>query len=370
MNTVRILHAADLHLDSPFESHSAGKAALRRSEQRGLLLKLALLAEKEHAEIMLLAGDILDSDSAYLDTAEMAEQTLGRLSIPVFISPGNHDYYSSKSPYARLNKKPNIHIFQKSAIEYKEFPEQKVRVWGAGFTDRSSPPLLEGFCHTEKADFLNIMVIHGEAGVKDSAYNPISESDLQASGMDYVALGHNHTFSGLMRAGNTVYAWPGCAEGRGFDETGDKGVIIADIGKENRNLKFLSLRGRKYEILRIDVSGHASASKAVSAGLPLHDTTRDICRIVLTGECDVKPDTAAILRETEGRFFELSVSDKTVLRRDIWEKAGGDTLRGLFLTKMRQKFDAAETEEEREFVSAAVKYGLAALDNREEETLI
>ena len=73
------------------------------------------------------------------------------------------------------------------------------------------------------------MCLHGEVGVPGSRYDPISEAELARSGMAYIALGHAHAFSGLRRAGDSFYAWPGCPEGRGFDETGDKGVIVADV---------------------------------------------------------------------------------------------------------------------------------------------
>ena len=68
MSKLRILHSADLHLDSPFEGLSAGKAAIRRGEQRELLSALATLARRERADLVLLAGDLLDSDNTYYET--------------------------------------------------------------------------------------------------------------------------------------------------------------------------------------------------------------------------------------------------------------------------------------------------------------
>ena len=68
MSKMKILHAADLHLDSPFEGLPAAKAAQRRQEQRELLKKIAHTAEAERAELVLLSGDLLDSDSAYMET--------------------------------------------------------------------------------------------------------------------------------------------------------------------------------------------------------------------------------------------------------------------------------------------------------------
>ena len=102
MSDLKILHAADLHLDSPFEGLGAAKAAQRRDEQRRLLHRIAQLAEEESVDIVLLAGDLLDSDSTYAETAEALASSLGSISAPVFISPGNHDFYSPRAPYARV----------------------------------------------------------------------------------------------------------------------------------------------------------------------------------------------------------------------------------------------------------------------------
>ena len=59
---------------------------------------------------MLLAGDLLDSDSTYAETAEALASSLGSISVPVFISPGNHDFYSPRSPYARVRFPENIYL--------------------------------------------------------------------------------------------------------------------------------------------------------------------------------------------------------------------------------------------------------------------
>ena len=91
MKEIKILHCADLHLDSPFEGLGSGKASLRRREQRELLLRLAELARTEEVDLVLLSGDLLDSDNTYYETGEELNQCLRTLSIPVFISPGNHD---------------------------------------------------------------------------------------------------------------------------------------------------------------------------------------------------------------------------------------------------------------------------------------
>ena len=98
---MRVLHAADLHLDSPFRGLGAGKGRQRRQESRELLDRLADLANSRRAELVLLSGDLFDGAEVYRETLEQLRAALGRIRCPVFIAPGNHDPYTSQSPYHR-----------------------------------------------------------------------------------------------------------------------------------------------------------------------------------------------------------------------------------------------------------------------------
>lgn len=361
MKKLRLLHAADLHLDSPFEGLEQDKAVLRRKEQRLLLDRIAALANDRQVDLVLLSGDLMDSDSAYMETSEGLVKALGSISAPVFIAPGNHDAYSARSPYAKLKWPENVHIFTHPHIECVPLPDKNVRVWGAGFTGSDCPGMLTGFEAEKEPELLDVMCIHGEVGAGASVYDPISQDDIARSGMDYIALGHIHKQSGLCRAGDSFYAWPGCPEGRGFDETGDRFVYIVELYQGKCDIQPVSVAARRYEILEVDVSDGGD----VAAKLPAN-TQNDIYRLILTGETDEAPDLGAVRRAAEDRFFALQLRDMTRLRRDVWEKSGEDTLRGLFLKKLREVYDSAKTDDEREKVQQAARWGLAALDNREE----
>lgn len=364
MSVLKLLHAADLHLDSPFEGLGASKAALRRGEQRELLGRLADLAVSERVDLVLLAGDLLDSDNTFYETGEELIRSLRRISVPVFIAPGNHDYYSERSPYARLKLPENIHVFSSPEIGCFELGELGARVYGAAFTDRRSEPLLRGFRAERTEGIVNLLCLHGEFGARDSAYDPISEDDLAQSGMDYAALGHIHKASGLCRAGSVWYSWPGCPEGRGFDETGEKTVSIVELDGERCTLRPVSIATRRYEVLEVEVTG-AEPLLAIHTQLP-DETVRDVYRIVLTGETDSAPDLVRLRENLSEFFFELQLRDETRLRRSVWERAGEDSLRGLFLLKLRERYEAAQSESERIHIEQAARWGLAAIDNREE----
>lgn len=365
MSKIKILHSADLHLDSPFEGLPEGKAAIRRGEQRKLLSKLAAVAAEERVDLVLLSGDLLDSANTYFETGEELIRALGSIAAPVFISPGNHDFYGQRSPYARLKLPENVYIFRQNSISAVEVPKLNVRVFGAAFTDSRCQPLLESFCAERRQGITNIMCIHGEVGAAlGSPYNPISLEQLSGCGMDYVALGHVHKASGLMRAGETWYSWPGCPEGRGFDETGEKTVNIIELEDGECKLRTRVIASRKYEVMKVDVTG-IDPLLAVHTQLP-DDTVGDIYRIILTGETEQTPDVNRLDSGLSELFFELQLRDETRLRRSVWDSAGEDSLRGVFLSRLKARHDAAKDEAEKKTIEQAAHWGLAALENREE----
>ena len=364
MRSIRILHTADLHLDSPFEALSAAQASARRDEQRGLLRSLMELAEREQTDLIFLAGDLLDSGNTFYETGEELLRVLGNAPCPVFISPGNHDWYSPRSPWARLKLPDQVTLFTDPEIRFVSVPSCDARVYGAAFTDRRSGPLLKGFHAERKPDMYNLLCLHGEVGNPSSAYNPISIEELSDSGMDYIALGHIHQASGLLQAGQVYYSWPGCPEGRGFDESGEKTVNLVELSPDGCDLQQLSIAGRHYRKMSLDISD-ADPLLLIHTSLP-DDTVRDIYRITLKGETAAAPDLHRLHQNLDEMFFALQLRDETVLRRSVWESAGDDTLRGLFLTRLKERFDEAGDDSQRAHIEQAARWGLAALDNAEE----
>lgn len=356
---IRILHAADLHLDSPFEGLPEEKAALRRAEQRELLRELAQLRAESGAQLVLLPGDIFDSSGGWAGTEDQLRLALAEMEAPVFISPGNHDSYIPGGRWDRLRPPANVHVFTSSRPEAVVLPELGARVWGAAFSDSTSGPLLRGLRAEKTPGLLDLLCLHADVGVPNSRYCPVSESELAGSGMDYAALGHVHKFSGLQRAGDCFWAYPGCPEGRGFDESGEKGAVIADVEPGRVNLRFVPLGTRRYEVLELD------ASELERFSLP-EGAERNIYKITVTGETETPPDLAALRRRLEPGCFGLRLRDATRLRRDVWQRAEEDSLRGVFLRLLRERWEAAGDEAGREAVTRAARWGLAALDGGEE----
>lgn len=360
----RIVHGADLHLDSAFGGLSVDKARERRRESGDLIDRLGRLVKAENAEILLLSGDLFDGERVFPETLDHLRDVLGSLSCSVFIAPGSHDPFTPASPYALQRWPGNVHIFRREELEAMVLPGLDCVVYGAAFTSRSrTDQVLAGF-QAQKDDRIRLLCLHGEVGGPDGGYGPVLQEQLVASGAHYAALGHVHQFGGVRKDGGTYWAYPGCPEGHSFDEPGDRGVLAGTVDRYGVELRFVPLCRRRYRILEADVTG-ASPEEALERVIP-EGAERDICRIVFTGAADERGvDLPALERAYREKFYSLELRDQTRPAQSLWAKAGEDTLRGLFLREMKARYDAAPSEEAKGDIALAVRFGLAALDGRD-----
>ena len=372
---MKLLHAADFHLDSPLTGLPPDKGALRRRELRDIPARLAELARAEGVDLVLLPGDLLDGARVYPETVRALADALETMAVPVFIAPGNHDCYHSRSPYAAAWP-DNVHIFTSPALEGVALPALGCVVHGCAFTAprREDDPLV-GFAVPDDGQ-LHLLCLHGEVG-KVGSYAPIDPASIGNSGAVYAALGHIHAgMSG--RAGKTLWAYPGCPEGRGFDELGPKGALIVtfgeparlevsspdgpafapmDLGAQSAAARFVPVCRRQYRIEAVNVDSFTDA-------LPQGESP-DLVRLLLTGESRFVPDVTALTAQAAPHFFHVELRDRTTLPQDLWARAGEDTLTGLFLREMKDRLEGAE-DGERDKLLLAARFGLAALEGGED----
>ena len=373
---MKLLHASDFHLDSPLSGLSTEKSTQRRRELREIPSRLAALARDEEVDLVLLPGDLFDGERVYPETVRALVGALEDMAAPVFIAPGNHDYYHPKSPYASPFWPDHVHIFTDPELQEVELPGLNCVVHGCAFTapHREDDPLA-GF--TVPADGrLHLLCVHGEVGLTGN-YAPIDPKSLERSGTAYAALGHIHA-AGSGRAGKTLWAYPGCPEGRGFDELGQKGALIVsfgenaqlgisspdgppmvpiDLGIQSAAAKFVPVCRRQYRVETVNVNDFATA-------LPTGQCP-DLVRILLAGECPDAPDLAAFTAQAAPHFFHVELCDRTTLPVDLWARGSEDSLTGLFLREMRARLEAADGDEKDKLLLAA-RFGLAALEGGED----
>ena len=352
---IKILHGADFHLDSAFSALSAEQASQRRQEQRSALEQLANLCDG--CDLVFLAGDLFDSAHIYRDTLDALKRFFSAVKAEVFIAPGNHDFVSGGSPYLAENWGENVHIFTKPTIERVRLERLHCDVYGAAFTAREMPPLLENFRVTDP-EALNLMVLHGELQ-PNSVYNAITPAQVENSGLDYLALGHNH-LGQTRQFGRTLCAWPGCLMGRGFDECGQKGVLRVEAEKGACRAEFVPVLTRKYEILKVPAGD--DPQRSVREALP-EGAARDCIRVILTGEAETI-DLPALEEALRGSCYSLSLRDATEPKQELWSACGSDTLRGQFLRNLKEQYDRSGEAERRKIVLAA-QLVTALMDGRE-----
>jgi DNA repair exonuclease SbcCD nuclease subunit len=281
--------------------------------------KIAELCRLENCDLVLLAGDLFDG-RPNRDMVDIVKKSLADCGVPVLIAPGNHDFCDRESPWITESWPENVYIFR-GGLEAVSIQGLDCRVYGAGFQSMDCESLLNGF-EAEGDEGYCLAVLHGDPLQKNSPCNPVTASQVKQSGLDYLALGHIHK-AGAFRAANTLCAWPGCPMGRGWDETGEKGVCIVTL-EEDAQIRPVSLDTiRFYEL---DVNVGADARAALESALPAVGSD-DFYRINLTGEGQVDLKT---LRQAFEGFPNLELRDRTDPPVDVWAEADEDSLEGIY----------------------------------------
>ena len=349
---MKILHTADWHLDTPFSGFSGEKRDFLRRELLKIPAKIAQLAVNEGCSMILIAGDVFDG--AYTtDSLDAVRTALGNCGLPVFISPGNHDFCTPDSPWLAERWPENVHIF-KGGMESVAVSARNCRIYGAGYSSMDCEPLLENF-RKEGQETCHIGLIHGDPTSASSPYSPVTAAQVRASGLGYLALGHIHK-SGFFTAGQTLCAWPGCPMGRGYDELEEKGCYIVDL--DTKVCRFVALDAPRFFDLEAETGERAAAS--LDALLPPVES-KDFYRVTLTGSGD------GSVEELLARFAHipnLELRDQRTEKVDIWAAAGEDTLEGVYFRMLRQMLDTAD-EKEAAQIQLAAEISRKLLDGRE-----
>ena len=334
---IKILHSADWHLDSPLQMDDSLREELSKIPE-----KVISLCKEQNCDILLLSGDLFDGAASF-DSVQHLKKLFAQLEIPVFITPGNHDYVGAGSPWLTEAWPENVHIFTNCAIESVALPALDCRVYGAGFTSMDCAALLEGFTAQQEQKYA-IGIFHGDPTQVNSPYCPITTAQVQNSNLDYLALGHIHK-GGSFQVGKTLCAWPGCPMGRGYDEEGEKGVLMVTID-DTVSTRFVTLDTPRFYDITTDVGTDAKAT--LDTILPPVGN-RDFYRITFTGTSD--PLDLDALKRAD--FPNLKLRDKTVMPVDIWSNAGEDSFEGMYFGKLQKALETADEDAARQIRLAA-----------------
>ncbi len=368
---MKLLHTADLHLDSPFAGDDPRVAEERRESQREVLRRIFSLAKRESADMILIAGDLFDGKYVTPETEALCLSLFGEAGCPVVIAPGNHDPFVAGSFYQKRELPDNVYVFSSSQLQCFDFEELGVKLFGYAFTSAvmtESP--LAGAEIPEEDGSLCILCAHGELGAALSRYAPIPVSDAVRLSLDYCALGHIHKAGDVIREEQTTLCYSGIPQGRSFDETGDGSVRIVTLSRDRLpTVEQVKVSRERYLWEELDVSGCEDASAMIAKMgeliSPLRGEDATHLRLTLTG--NALPEAVAELtekrEELSGGLAELELRDRTTPFADSAYLERDVGLKGAFYRSLYPKL-IHEDPKVRHTALRALQIGLCAIDNR------
>jgi DNA repair protein SbcD/Mre11 len=269
---MRLVHAADLHLDSPLLGLSRLEdgdlaATLRRATRRACE-NLVDLCVAERADALLLAGDVYDGDWRDYATGAFFVRQLSRLhdeGIPVFLVNGNHDAESEITRSLRLP--PNVHRLSTERPETVVLHDLGLAVHGQGFPTRAVLENLVPAYPDRIPGLVNVGLLHTSVTGAEGhdSYAPCTPEDLERCRYEYFALGHVHDRRVVVE-GEHVAAFSGNLQGRHPREPGAKGATVVEVEPGGRaQLRHEVCDVARWTHIRLDATGLGDADEVLEA---------------------------------------------------------------------------------------------------------
>ncbi|MBQ5800286.1 MAG: DNA repair exonuclease [Clostridia bacterium] len=372
LNKVRILHTGDIHLDSAFSRAGVRGGEERRAELRSVFSDLMKYVKNGKIDVLLIAGDLFDTELATSETLELLVREFSSCRIPIFIAPGNHDPYTANSIYSFGKFPKNVHIFKEKTLSSVYIENLNTEVYGWAFEDISHgfSPIADK--HVEKEGCLNLVCGHAQLDNPLTEYCPVTKRDIESFGADYYAFGHVHLNPEQKKVGDASYAYSGFLLGRSFDECGAGGAWLIEAeekegGGYEIETKRLTFGQHIYESITVNIDGSLD-TPAIERKI-----REEIKRLGLGGGCSLRVTLKGAVslsfstKELEG--CELGVDyveykNRTTPAYGAEELKNDMTIKGelyRYLLPILEEGSASE----RETALRALKIGLAALDGRD-----
>lgn len=352
---MKILHCADIHLDS----------TERREELVMAFHNMISDGVKEKVTAVIIAGDLFDKAgvSAFSRKAVL-DEIKAHTDISFYYLRGNHD--NSNVFGKEKNLPENLFMFNDEWTVYDL--GENVMLTGAELTAENAGMLYSSLKLDQNA--YNIVVLHGQeyaSSAKDRA-GAVSLKDLKDQGIDYLALGHIHFYKCEMLDTRGRYCYPGCLEARGFDEAGEHGYIILDIDPITHETK-IEKRCDPIRLVyeeEVDVTGCMSSHEIADRIEEEIDkrllVESNLLKVILVGEVDAEceKNTDYIEKRFSSRFYEFRLKDQTRISIDFDAYAGSSSLKGEFVNLVKAAEDLSEEDKKR-----IIRIGILALKGEE-----
>jgi DNA repair exonuclease SbcCD nuclease subunit len=275
MESLRFIHAADLHLDSPFRAVGSVSAALKKQLQTATMGALRRVVDHTircKADFLVVAGDIYDSKDRNLRALVSFRNEMERLAernIPVFIVHGNHDPLNGWGSGFQLP--PNVVTFggEADTEPFLRRGREAAQLTGISYVrERETDNLAASLKPADAAPY-SIAVLHANVGHHHghADYAPATIAELLSAGFDYWALGHVHTRS-VLAAEPAMVVYSGNTQGRNPRETGPRGCYQVDVDTHRRaHLEFIDTSIARWTHLELSIANLNSMDQLVDSML-------------------------------------------------------------------------------------------------------
>lgn len=268
MARFRFIHAADLHLDTPFEGVSSKNERLAerlRDASLATFDALVKFAIERDVAFVVFSGDLYDGPNRGLRAQLRFLKGLERLSehkIASFIVHGNHDPLEG---WSAISKWPeHVTVFGSNQVERVEVSREGqplAQVYGISYARREMTENLSERFEWEPGPGVHVGVLHCNVGShsEHAPYSPCTIKDLQSRNLDYWALGHIHKRQ-ILSAGKPWIVYPGNFQGLSFkpSEQGEKGVMLVECdGDRVLSADFVAVDQLRFLSSDIDISDMA-----------------------------------------------------------------------------------------------------------------
>ena len=365
---MRIIHCADLHIDSKMNTHlSPEQAKQRKNELLQTFERMLDYAETNDVSAVIIAGDLFDSNhiSARARNAvrSLIEEHKG---IEFYYLRGNHDVDSA---FDKQEEMPdNLHLFSDVWTKYVlGDTDKRIVLSGVELTKENSDRIYSTLV-LDSGDF-NIVTLHGQESEKKAKDKTevIGVRELRGRSIDYLALGHVHMYKKEQLDSRGTYCYPGCLEGRGFDECGEHGFVLLDIDEKSGEYScdFIPIAYRTIYECEVDISGLDNTreieNKIKDSLEEYNYADTSLVKMVLVGEVDVEceKDTEFLKNRFKDDYYYFKLVDKTSFKIDMESLAMDMSLKGEFIRTVNSE---KLSEEEK---SNIIRLGLQLFDGEE-----
>jgi DNA repair exonuclease SbcCD nuclease subunit len=332
---MKLLFFADLHLDAAFVGARPAIADGRRRSLRQTLARIVDLAAAENVDALLCAGDLYEQERVTADTAEFVRSTFEAANpLPIFISPGNHDWLGTRSLYAHVRWSPNVKIFAEERLQPVSL-QDGLTLWGAAHL---GPSRTDGFLDSFHADRegVNVALFHGSErgsiesqGPGSALCAPFWSSQIEEAGLNHVFAGHQHP---PMDGERLTY--PGNPDPLGFGETGRRGAVLVTVGSDGQvtTERHVVAQSEVHDV-DVDLSGCASPEDVRQRVADQVTELRGTARVTLHGEVPPEVEVplgdlgelAPLIGSLDVRLGDLRIG------YDLESFTGEQTVRGQFV---------------------------------------